>query len=138
VEPHLPRHGHPVVRHRHHAVLPVAGPVHALPTRLTPSGVQNLIQVDQYMSFAMSMMLVFGLVFEVPVLIVILNLTRVLTHDRFRRWRRALIFGVFVIAGMANLSPDPLTMLIVGGTCASLVEAAEFIARSSDRPARSN
>jgi hypothetical protein len=28
-----------------------------------------------------------------------------------------LIFGAFLIAGMANPSPDPVTMLILGGTC---------------------
>jgi Sec-independent protein secretion pathway component TatC len=44
-----------------------------------------------------------------------------------------LIFGVFLIAGMANPSPDPVTMLILGGSCAVLVEAAEFIVWSHDR-----
>ena len=100
---------------------------------LTPGGVQNLIQVDQYISFVMAMMLAFGLAFEVPLLLVMLNLAGILTHERFRRWRRVLIFGVFVIAGMANPSPDPLTMVILGGTCALLVEAAEFIVWSRDR-----
>jgi sec-independent protein translocase protein TatC len=100
---------------------------------LTPSGIQNLIQVDQYMSFAMAMMLAFGLSFEVPLLIVMLNLAGVLTHERFRKWRRVLIFAVFLVAGMANPSPDPLTMLILGGTCALLVEAAELIVWSNDR-----
>ena len=41
---------------------------------LTPGGVQNLIQVDQYLSFAMAMMLAFGLAFEIPLLLVMLNL----------------------------------------------------------------
>ena len=100
---------------------------------LTPGGVQNLIQVDQYMSFAMAMMLAFGLAFEVPLLLVMLNLAGILTHERFRKWRRVLIFGVFLIAGMANPSPDPVTMLILGGTCAVLVEAAEVIVWSNDR-----
>jgi sec-independent protein translocase protein TatC len=100
---------------------------------LTPGGVQNLIQVDQYISFVMAMMLAFGLAFELPLLIVMLNLAGVLTHERFRKWRRVLIFGAFLIAGMANPSPDPLTMLILGGTCAVLVEAAEFIVWSHDR-----
>jgi len=100
---------------------------------LTPGGVQNLIQVDQYISFVMAMMLAFGLAFEVPLLIVMLNLAGVLTHERFRKWRRVLIFGVFLIAGMANPSPDPVTMLILGGTCAVLVEAAEVIVWSHDR-----
>jgi sec-independent protein translocase protein TatC len=100
---------------------------------LTPGGVQNLIQVDQYMSFVMAMMLAFGLAFEIPLLLVMLNLAGILTHDRFRKWRRVLIFGVFLIAGMANPSPDPVTMLILGGTCALLVEAAEVIVWSNDR-----
>ena len=100
---------------------------------LTPGGVQNLIQVDQYLSFVMAMMLAFGLAFEVPLLIVMLNLAGILTHQRFAKWRRALIFGVFLIAGAANPSPDPVTMLILGGTCAVLVEAAEFIVWSHDR-----
>ena len=100
---------------------------------LTPGGVQNLIQVDQYLSFVMAMMLAFGLAFEVPLLIVMLNLAGILTHERFRKWRRALIFSVFLIAGIANPSPDPLTMVILGGACALLVEVAEIIVWSRDR-----
>jgi sec-independent protein translocase protein TatC len=100
---------------------------------LTPGGVQNLIQVDQYLSFVTAMMLAFGLAFEVPLLLVMLNLAGILTHERFRKWRRMLIFGVFLIAGAANPSPDPVTMLILGGTCALLVEAAEVITWSHDR-----
>ena len=100
---------------------------------LTPQHVSNLIQVDQYMSFVMTMLLAFGIAFEVPLLIIMLNLAGILTHQRFRKWRRVMIFGVFLIAGMANPSPDPLTMLILGGACAALVEVAEFIVWSNDR-----
>ena len=100
---------------------------------LTPGGAANLIQVDQYLSFVMAMMLAFGLAFEVPLLIVMLNLAGILTHQRFRKWRRVIIFGVFLIAGMANPSPDPITMLILGGGCVALVEVAEFIVWTNDR-----
>jgi sec-independent protein translocase protein TatC len=100
---------------------------------LTPGGVQNLIQVDLYMSFVMTMMLAFGIAFELPLLIVMLNLAGILTHERFKKWRRVMIFGVFLIAGMANPSPDPITMLILGGACAALVEVAEFIVWRHDR-----
>ena len=85
------------------------------------------------MSFVMAMMLAFGLAFEVPLLIIMLNLAGILTHDRFRKWRRVMIFAVFLVAGMANPSPDPITMLILGGACAALVEVAEFIVWSHDR-----
>jgi sec-independent protein translocase protein TatC len=100
---------------------------------LTPGGVANLISTDQYISFVMAMMLAFGIAFEVPLLIVMLNLAGILTHERFRKWRRLLIFAVFVIAGMANPSPDPITMLILGGACVALVEVAELIVWSHDR-----
>jgi sec-independent protein translocase protein TatC len=100
---------------------------------LTPQHVSNLIQVDLYMSFVMTMMLAFGLAFELPLLIVMLNLAGILTHRMFRKWRRVMIFAVFLIAGMANPSPDPVTMLILGGACAALVEVAEFIVWSHDR-----
>ena len=100
---------------------------------LTPGGVANIIQVDQYMSFVMAMVLAFGIAFLVPLLIVMLNMAGILTHERFRKWRRVMIFAVFLIAGMANPSPDPVTMLILGGACALMVEVAEFIVWSNDR-----
>jgi sec-independent protein translocase protein TatC len=100
---------------------------------LTPKGVSNLIDFDQYLSFVMTMMLAFGLAFELPLIIVLLNLAGILPHSRFRKWRRVMIFAVFLIAGMANPSPDPITMLILGGACVAMVEAAEFILWSNDR-----
>jgi sec-independent protein translocase protein TatC len=100
---------------------------------LTPTGVGNYIQVDQYMSFVLAMMLAFGIAFELPLLLIMLNLAGILTHERFRKWRRVMLFGVFLIAGMANPSPDPITMLILGGGCAALVEVAEVIVWSNDR-----
>jgi len=100
---------------------------------LTPQGVGNYIQVDLYLSFVMTMLLAFGIALEVPLLIVMLNLAGILTHERFRKWRRVLIFGVFLVAAIANPSPDPVTMLILGGACAALVEVAEFIVWRNDR-----
>ena len=100
---------------------------------LTPHGVGNYIQVDLYLSFVMTMLLAFGIALEVPLLIVMLNLAGILTHERFRKWRRVLIFLVFLIAAIANPSPDPITMLILGGACAALVEVAELIVWRNDR-----
>jgi sec-independent protein translocase protein TatC len=100
---------------------------------LTPTGVANLIDFDQYLSFVMTMMLAFGIAFELPLIIVMLNLAGILSHAQFRKWRRVMIFGVFVIAGIANPSPDPITMLILGGACVAMVEVAELIVWSNDR-----
>jgi sec-independent protein translocase protein TatC len=100
---------------------------------MVPGGITPLITVDTYLSYAMAMLLIFGLAFEVPLLIIILNLARVLTHERIRKWRRLMIFGVFVFAGVATPSPDPLTMLLLAVPCVILVELAEVFAWLNDR-----
>ena len=100
---------------------------------LTPSGVNNFIQVPTYLSYFVAMILGFGLAFELPLTMVILSLAGVLTHERFARWRRMIIFLVFVFAGIASPSPDPLTMLLLAGPCVVLVEVAEVVIWATDR-----
>ena len=100
---------------------------------LTPGGVANLPTVDTYLSYALLMLVGFGLCFEVPLFLVGLNLVGILTHARFRKWRRVMIFGVFLFAGIASPSPDPITMLLLAGPCVVLVEIAELIVWANDR-----
>jgi sec-independent protein translocase protein TatC len=62
-----------------------------------------------------------------------LNMAGILTHERFRKWRRVLIFATFLIAGIVNPSPDPWTMLILGGLAVALVEVAEIFVYFNDK-----
>ncbi len=96
-------------------------------------GLTNLFTADTYISYWTAMLIGFGLCFEVPLFLVILNLARVVTHERFRKWRRMILFLIFVFAGIASPSPDPLTMLMLGGSVILLVEVAEFIIFLNDR-----
>jgi sec-independent protein translocase protein TatC len=106
---------------------------------LTPGGVVALPSFDTYLSYFTGMIVGFGIVFELPLVIIMLNLAGILTHERFRKWRRLMIFGVFLIAGMVNPSPDPGTMLVLGGVAVALVEAAEvFVYFNDKRRARNN
>jgi len=100
---------------------------------LTPPGVNNFIQVSTYLSYFVAMMLGFGLAFELPLAMVILNLAGILTHARFAKWRRMIIFGVFVFCGIASPSPDPATMLLLAVPCVVLVEVAEVFIWLTDR-----
>ena len=102
-------------------------------------GTVNFYTADTYLSYWIMMIIGFGLCFEVPLFLVMLNLTRVITHERFKKWRRIIIFLIFVFAGIASPSPDPITMLLLGGVVAVLVEAAEvFIFLNDRRYARSH
>jgi len=96
-------------------------------------GLTALFTADSYIGYWIAMIVGIGLCFEVPLFLVILNMARVVTHERFRKWRRLIIFLVFVFAGIASPSPDPLTMLLLGGVVVVLVEAAELIIYINDK-----
>jgi sec-independent protein translocase protein TatC len=100
---------------------------------LTPSGVLNIPTVGTYLSYVEAMELGFGLTLEMPLVLVLLNRARILTHARFRKWRRMMIFLVFLFAGIATPSPDPTTMLLLAAPCVVLVEVAEFLIWRYDR-----
>ncbi len=100
---------------------------------LVPQNTAALPSFDTYISYFTGMLVGFGIAFELPLVMIMLNVAGVLTHERFRRWRKMLIFTVFLIAGIANPSPDPWTMLILGGMCVVLVEAAELFVYFNDR-----
>jgi sec-independent protein translocase protein TatC len=96
-------------------------------------GLLNLFTADTYIGYWIAIIIGFGLCFEVPLFLVILNLARVVTHERFKKWRKVIIFLVFVFAGIASPSPDPLTMLLLGGVVVALVEVAEILIYFNDR-----
>lgn len=100
---------------------------------LTPSGVLNLPNIDTYLNYFQGMILGFGLAFELPLALVILNFAHVLTHQRFAKWRRLMIFAAFLFAGIANPSPDPVSMLLLAIPCVVLVEVAEVVVWANDR-----
>ena len=100
---------------------------------LAPSGIAVLPTVSNYLSYFEAMILGFGLAFELPLALVMLNMVGILTHERIRKWRRILIFLVFVFAGIASPSPDPLTMLLLAVPCVVLIEVAELVIWANDR-----
>jgi len=101
--------------------------------KLIPHGVASTFTVDTYLSYATAMLLIFGLAFELPLFMVILNVAGVLTHARLRKWRRLMIFAVFAFAAVATPSPDPFSMLLLALPCVILVELAEVFAWANDR-----
>jgi sec-independent protein translocase protein TatC len=100
---------------------------------LAPHGVVVLPSVDTYLGYFVGMLFGFGLCFELPLALLLLNLAGILTHERIKKWRRMMIFGVFLFAGIASPSPDPLTMLLLAVPCLVLVEISEVIIWANDR-----
>ncbi|MDQ1648548.1 MAG: sec-independent protein translocase protein TatC, partial [Frankiaceae bacterium] len=73
--------------------------------------ISALLEVNQYISFVISMLIIFGVSFEFPLVLILLNLAGVVTSTRLRAWRRAAIFVTFIFAGFATPTQDPFSML---------------------------
>jgi len=81
----------------------------------------------------MAFLLIFGIAFDLPLVLVLLNVAGAVSHAFIRKYRRIMIFLVFVFAGAATPSPDPFSMLLLAVPCVILVECAELFVWWNDR-----
>lgn len=102
----------------------------------TPHGVENLNDFDHFFSFTARMLLVFGVAFEIPLFVVMLNLAGVVSGAALGRHRPWIIVGTFVFAAVATPSTDPFSMLFLAIPMTVLFFVSEVIARLVDRRRR--
>jgi sec-independent protein translocase protein TatC len=99
-------------------------------------GIRPLLGANEYLSFLLAMGLAFGLVFELPLVLVFLALAGVVTSDGMRRVRRYAIVANVVAAAIITPTVDAVTLLFVAGPMILFYELAIVIAWSIERARR--
>ncbi|MYT26249.1 twin-arginine translocase subunit TatC [Streptomyces sp. SID7760] len=102
----------------------------------TPDNARNLLPVDDYLDLVTRMVIVFGLAFELPLLLILLNFTGVLTAKRLASWWRAMVLGITIFAAFATPTGDPLTMMSLAAPIVALYFIALGICLVNDRRRR--
>ena len=97
------------------------------------AGVLNLVEFNDYLSFFIRTLLVFGIAFEIPVFVVMLNMAGVLPARVLKSFRPWIIVGIFIFAAAATPSTDPFTMCMMAVPMCVLYAVSEVIARVRDR-----
>ena len=72
--------------------------------------IEPLIGAEEYLDFVGFLFRGFGIMFELPLLLVFLGLVGVITTQQLRRQRRLAIVIIFVLAAVVTPSQDPYTM----------------------------
>lgn len=101
----------------------------------TPQSVPitNLIEIDKFLELMLQLMLVFGLGFLMPVVVVGANLVGVLKASALAKARLYVIFGTFVFGAAATPSTDPFSMLALAIPMSVLFLGAEVICHLNDK-----
>jgi sec-independent protein translocase protein TatC len=78
--------------------------------------------INNYLDFALTMFLAFGIAFEVPVIVVLLTLTGLVTVEKLRESRGYVVIGIFVVAAVLT-PPDVLSQIMMAVPMWLLFEA---------------
>jgi sec-independent protein translocase protein TatC len=98
-----------------------------------PKDTTNLLPLDDFLDLVARMIVVFGLAFELPLVLVLLNFTGIVTGRRMLGWWRGMVIGITVFAAVATPTGDPLTMCLLAAPIVFLYFLAMAVCFFNDR-----
>ncbi len=97
------------------------------------TGLDSQLEVTAYISFVTSMLLLFGVGFEFPLVLLMLNFTGVVSARRLLSWWRTMVFLCTVFAAIATPDPGPFGMILLAAAMSLLYFIAVGIAFLNDK-----
>ena len=95
---------------------------------VAPKSITPAPDIEQYLSFVMTMFTAFGVTFEVPVVVVVLARMGVVSIEKLQEARPYVIVGAFVIAAVVT-PPDVVSQLMLAVPLCLLYEVGLLVAR---------
>ncbi len=96
-------------------------------------GVANDWRIGEYITFATQFTLLFGLSFELPVVVMAMVKIGLLTYTTMSNTRAYAILGIFVAAAIITPTPDALTLSLMAGPMILLYEICIWLAYFDER-----
>ena len=106
--------------------------VFAFIAHFAPKSISVAPDIEAYFNFVLGMFLAFGLAFEVPVVVVVLVLTGLVTVEQLREWRGYVIVLIFVVAAVVT-PPDVVSQVSLALPMCLLYEAGILFAKIAAR-----
>ncbi|WFE48259.1 twin-arginine translocase subunit TatC [Verrucosispora sp. WMMD1129] len=97
------------------------------------TGTDSQLEVTRYISFVTTMILLFGVAFEFPLTLLMLNFTGVVSARRLLSWWRIVVFVCFAFAAVATPDPGPFGMTLLALCLSLLYFIAVGVAFLNDR-----
>jgi sec-independent protein translocase protein TatC len=103
----------------------VFGKVFAFIASFAPKSISVAPDIEAYFGFVLGMFLAFGLAFEVPVVVVVLVITGLVTVEQLREWRGYVVVAIFIIAAVVT-PPDVVSQIALALPMCILYEVGIF------------
>lgn len=104
---------------------------------MAPESVAISPDIEAYLDFVITMFIAFGVTFEVPIVVIVLARSGIVTLEQLRSFRSFFVVGAAAVAGVVT-PPDPVSMLALLIPMVLLYEvgiwAAQFFIKHTQAP----
>ena len=97
---------------------------------------EPMISLDRYLAFVTTLLFWSGLVFELPVILVVLATAGVVTSEWLRQQRGYAILALVILSAVVTPTTDPVTLLLMAVPLIGLYELSIWLTRAATRRSR--